>query len=76
MIYMDSRSANDGSYTLNVTFDVGTAQTSPRLTCRTRWLSPSGSCRPMSYVRVFRSPKRQPQPLLFLAIKATDPRYD
>ena len=26
MIYMDSRSANDGSYTLNVTFEVGTAQ--------------------------------------------------
>ena len=26
MIYMDSKSANDGSYTLTVTFDVGTAQ--------------------------------------------------
>ncbi|MGO9423931.1 MAG: efflux RND transporter permease subunit, partial [Steroidobacteraceae bacterium] len=26
MIYMDSRSSNDGSYTLNVTFEVGTAQ--------------------------------------------------
>src|SRR5271156_2019261 len=26
MIYMDSKSANDGSYTLNVSFDVGTPQ--------------------------------------------------
>ena len=26
MIYMDSKSANDGTYTLTVTFDVGTNQ--------------------------------------------------
>jgi len=40
-----SKSANDGSYSLTVTFDVGTDQTSRRWTCRTRSPSPSASCR-------------------------------
>jgi hydrophobe/amphiphile efflux-1 (HAE1) family protein len=76
MLYMDSKSANDGSYSLNITFDIGTDQdlaavdVQNRLSIAQRQL-PTDVTR--SGVTVF---KRQPQVLMIAALKATDPRYD
>jgi hydrophobe/amphiphile efflux-1 (HAE1) family protein len=76
MLYMDSKSANDGSYSLNITFDIGTDQdlaavdVQNRLSIAQRQL-PTDVTR--SGVTVF---KRQPQVLMITALKATDPRYD
>ena len=76
MIYMDSRSANDGSYTLNVTFDVGTAQDIAAVDVQNQVAIAQRQLPPDVIRQGVSITKRQPQPLLFLAIKATDPRYD
>ena len=76
MIYMDSRSANDGSYTLNVTFEVGTAQDIAAVDVQNQ-VAIAQRQLPADVLRQGVSiTKRQPQPLLFIAIEATDPRYD
>lgn len=76
MIYMDSRSANDGSYTLNVTFDVGTAQDIAAVDVQNQVAIAQRQLPPDVIRQGVSITKRQPQPLLFLAIKASDPRYD
>jgi len=76
MIYMDSRSANDGSYTLNVTFDVGTAQDIAAVDVQNQVAIAQRQLPPDVLRQGVSITKRQPQPLLFIAIKATDPRYD
>ena len=76
MIYMDSRSSNDGSYTLNVTFDIGTAQDIAAVDVQNQ-VAIAQRQLPQDVLRQGVSiTKRQPQPLVFVAIRATDPRYD
>ena len=71
MIYMDSRSANDGSYTLNVTFEVGTAQDIAAVDVQNQ-VAIAQRQLPADVLRQGVSiTKRQPQPLLFIAIEAT-----
>ena len=74
MIYMDSRSANDGSYTLNVTFEVGTAQDIAAVDVQNQVAIAQRQL--PADVAGSLDQKRQPQLLLFIAIEATDPRYD
>ncbi|HEY2145985.1 MAG TPA: multidrug efflux RND transporter permease subunit [Steroidobacteraceae bacterium] len=76
MIYMDSRSANDGSYTLNVTFEVGTAQDIAAVDVQNQVAIAQRQLPPDVLRQGVSITKRQPQPLLFIAIEATDPRYD
>ena len=76
MIYMDSRSANDGSYTLNVTFEVGTAQDIAAVDVQNQVAIAQRQLPPDVLRQGVSITKRQPQPLLFVAIEATDPRYD
>jgi HAE1 family hydrophobic/amphiphilic exporter-1/multidrug efflux pump len=76
MIYMDSRSANDGSYTLNVTFDVGTAQDIAAVDVQNQ-VAIAQRQLPQDVLRQGVSiTKRQPQALLYIAIESSDPRYD
>jgi HAE1 family hydrophobic/amphiphilic exporter-1/multidrug efflux pump len=76
MIYMDSRSANDGSYTLNVTFEVGTAQDIAAVDVQNQVAIAQRQLPPDVLRQGVSITKRQPQPLLFVAIEASDPRYD
>jgi HAE1 family hydrophobic/amphiphilic exporter-1/multidrug efflux pump len=76
MIYMDSRSANDGSYTLNVTFDVGTAQDIAAVDVQNQVAIAQRQLPPDVLRQGVSITKRQPQALLYIAIKANDPRYD
>ncbi len=76
MIYMDSRSSNDGSYTLNVTFEVGTAQDIAAVDVQNQVAIAQRQLPPDVLRQGVSITKRQPQPLIFAAIEATDPRYD
>src|SRR5271154_3195436 len=76
MIYMDSRSSNDGSYTLNVTFEVSTAQDIAAVDVQNQVAIAQRQLPPDVLRQGVSITKRQPQPLLFIAIEATDPRYD
>jgi hydrophobe/amphiphile efflux-1 (HAE1) family protein len=76
MIYMDSRSANDGSYTLNVTFEVGTAQDIAAVDVQNQVAIAQRQLPPDVLRQGVSITKRQPQPLIFVAIAASDPRYD
>ena len=76
MIYMDSRSSNDGSYTLNVTFEVGTAQDIAAVDVQNQVAIAQRQLPPDVLRQGVSITKRQPQPLIFIAIEATDPRYD
>ena len=76
MIYMDSRSANDGSYTLNVTFDIGTAQDIAAVDVQNQVAIAQRQLPPDVLRQGLSITKRQPQALLYIAIKSNDPRYD
>jgi hydrophobe/amphiphile efflux-1 (HAE1) family protein len=76
MIYMDSRSSNDGSYTLNVTFEVGTAQDIAAVDVQNQVAIAQRQLPPDVLRQGVSITKRQPQPLIFAAIEATDSRYD
>jgi hydrophobe/amphiphile efflux-1 (HAE1) family protein len=76
MLYMSSKSGNDGSYTLTVTFDVGTNQDLAAVEVQNRVAIAQRSL-PQEVVRQGVTViKRQPSPLLFIALRATDPRFD
>ena len=45
MMYMSSQSTNDGSYTLTVTFEIGTDPNLAQLSCKIASPWPSRSCR-------------------------------
>ena len=76
MLYMSSKSGNDGSYSLTVTFDVGTNQDLAAVEVQNRVAIAQRSL-PQEVVRQGVTViKRQPSPLLFIALRATDPRYD
>jgi hydrophobe/amphiphile efflux-1 (HAE1) family protein len=76
MIYMDSRSSNDGSYTLNVSFEVGTAQDIAAVDVQNQVAIAQRQLPPDVLRQGIAITKRQPQPLVFVAIRALDPRYD
>jgi hydrophobe/amphiphile efflux-1 (HAE1) family protein len=76
MIYMDSRSSNDGSYTLNVTFEVGSAQDIAAVDVQNQVAIAQRQLPPDVLRQGVSITKRQPQPLLFVAIEASDARYD
>lgn len=76
MLYMSSKSGNDGSYNLTVTFEVGTNQDLAAVEVQNRVAIAQRSL-PQEVLRQgITVIKRQPQPLLFIALRATDPRYD
>ena len=76
MIYMDSRSANDGTYTLTVTFDVGTDEDIAAVDVQNQVAIAQRSL-PQEVVRQgVVVAKRQPQILMLVTVRSTDPRYD
>ncbi len=76
MIYMDSKSGNDGSYTLTVTFAVGTDQAIAAVDVQNQ-VAIAQRALPQEVVRQgVVVAKRQPQILMLVTVRATDPRYD
>ena len=76
MIYMSSKSSNDGVYQLTVTFEIGTSQdlaavdVQNRLTVAERFLPRQVLEQGLAIY------KRSPQVMMAVAIESTDPRYD
>jgi hydrophobe/amphiphile efflux-1 (HAE1) family protein len=76
MLYMDSKSVNDGTYTLTVTFEVGSDPDIAAVDVQNAVTSAQRQL-PADVLRQgVTITKRQPQPLVIIALKATDPRYD
>ena len=76
MIYMDSKSANDGSYALTVTFDVGTDQDIAAVDVQNQVAIAQRQLPQQVLQQGVTVAKRQPQILLAVAIGSDDPRYD
>ncbi len=76
MLYMSSKSSNDGAYSLTVTFDVGTDQDIAAVQVQNQ-VAIAQRFLPQDVLRQgVTITKRQPQVLMAVAIRATDPRYD
>jgi HAE1 family hydrophobic/amphiphilic exporter-1/multidrug efflux pump len=76
MIYMDSKSGNDGSYNLTVSFEVGTNPAVAAVDVQNQ-VALAQRALPQEVVRQgIVVAKRQPQILLMVSLRATDPRYD
>ena len=76
MLYMSSKSGNDGSYALTVTFDIGTDQDIAAVQVQNR-VAIAQRQLPQEVVRQGISVnKRQPQILLLVGLTASDPKYD
>ncbi|MBS0374073.1 MAG: multidrug efflux RND transporter permease subunit [Proteobacteria bacterium] len=76
MLYMSSKSSNDGTYTLNVTFEVGADQDIAAVDVQNQ-VAIAQRQLPADVLRQgVTITKKAPQALMYLAIKATDPRYD
>jgi len=76
MIYMSSKSSNDGAYALTVSFDVDADQDIAAVDVQNQVAIAQRSL-PQEVVRQgVTVAKRQPLPLLFITLRATDPRYD
>jgi hydrophobe/amphiphile efflux-1 (HAE1) family protein len=76
MLYMDSKSASDGTYSLNVTFEVGSAQDIAAVDVQNQVAIAQRQLPPDVLRQGLTITKRQPQALLYIAIKSSDPRYD
>ena len=76
MIYMDSKSANDGSYTLTVTFEVGTDQDIAAVDVQNQVAIAQRQLPQQVLQQGITVAKRQPQILLAVAIGSDNPRYD
>src|SRR5450755_1234262 len=76
MIYMDSKSANDGSYALTVTFAVGTDQDIAAVDVQNQVAIAERQLPQQVLQQGVVVAKRQPQILLAVAIGSDDPRYD
>jgi HAE1 family hydrophobic/amphiphilic exporter-1/multidrug efflux pump len=76
MIYMDSKSASDGSYTLTVTFEVGADQDIAAVDVQNQVAIAQRQLPPQVLQQGITIAKRQPQILLVVAIRAVDSRYD
>ena len=76
MIYMDSKSANDGTYSLTVTFAVGTDQDIAAVDVQNQVAIAQRQLPQQVLQQGITVAKRQPQILLAVAIGSDDPRYD
>ncbi len=76
MIYMDSKSASDGSYTLTVTFEVGADQDIAAVDVQNQVAIAQRQLPPQVLQQGITIAKRQPQIMLVVAIRSVDPRYD
>jgi hydrophobe/amphiphile efflux-1 (HAE1) family protein len=76
MIYMDSKSANDGTYSLTVTFAVGTDQDIAAVDVQNQVAIAQRQLPQQVLQQGITVAKRQPQILLVVAIGSNDPRYD
>ncbi|HWG71491.1 MAG TPA: multidrug efflux RND transporter permease subunit [Steroidobacteraceae bacterium] len=76
MLYMDSKSANDGTYNLTVSFDVGTAQDIAAVDVQNQVAIAQRQLPAQVLQQGIVVAKRQPQILLIVAIGSDDPRYD
>jgi hydrophobe/amphiphile efflux-1 (HAE1) family protein len=76
MIYMDSKSANDGTYNLTVSFDVGTAQDIAAVDVQNQVAIAQRQLPAQVLQQGITVAKRQPQILVIVAIGSDDPRYD
>jgi hydrophobe/amphiphile efflux-1 (HAE1) family protein len=76
MIYMDSKSANDGSYNLTVSFDVGTPQDIAAVDVQNQVAIAQRQLPTQVLQQGITVAKRQPQILVIVAIGSDDPRYD
>jgi hydrophobe/amphiphile efflux-1 (HAE1) family protein len=76
MIYMDSKSSNDGTYTLSVTFAVGTDQDIASIDVQNQVAIAQRQLPQQVLQQGVTIAKRQPQILLAVAIGSDDPRYD
>jgi hydrophobe/amphiphile efflux-1 (HAE1) family protein len=76
MIYMDSKSANDGSYSLTVTFAVGTDQDIAAVDVQNQVAIAERQLPQQVLQQGVVVAKRQPQILLAVAIGSDNPRYD
>lgn len=76
MLYMSSKSGNDGSYTLTVTFEIGTDQDIAAVQVQNR-VGIAQRQLPQEVVRQgVNVIKRQPQILMLVTVRATNPRFD
>ncbi|HSW11937.1 MAG TPA: multidrug efflux RND transporter permease subunit [Solimonas sp.] len=76
MLYMSSKSGNDGSYSLNITFDIGTDQDIAAVEVQNK-VAIAQRQLPQEVVRQgVTVTKRQPQILMLVAVKASNPKYD
>lgn len=76
MLYMDSRSANNGAYSLTVTFAIGTDQNIAAVDVQNQVAIAQRSL-PQEVVRQgVVVAKRESQILLAVSVRSTDPRYD
>ncbi len=76
MLYMDSKSANDGSYSLTVSFEVGTAQDIAAVDVQNQVAIAQRQLPAQVLQQGITVAKRQPQILLTVAIGSDNPRYD
>jgi hydrophobe/amphiphile efflux-1 (HAE1) family protein len=76
MIYMDSKSASDGSYTLTVTFEVGADQDIAAVDVQNQVAIAQRQLPAQVLQQGITIAKRQPQILLVVSIGSDDPRYD
>jgi hydrophobe/amphiphile efflux-1 (HAE1) family protein len=76
MIYMDSKSASDGTYTLTVTFEVGTDQDIAAVDVQNQVAIAQRQLPQQVLQQGITVAKRQPQILLVVSIGSDDPRYD
>ncbi|HEX4389787.1 MAG TPA: multidrug efflux RND transporter permease subunit [Steroidobacteraceae bacterium] len=76
MIYMDSKSASDGSYSLTVTFEVGADQDIAAVDVQNQVAIAQRQLPPQVLQQGITVAKRQPQILMVVSIGSDDPRYD
>jgi HAE1 family hydrophobic/amphiphilic exporter-1/multidrug efflux pump len=76
MIYMDSKSASDGSYNLTVTFEVGADQDIAAVDVQNQVAIAQRQLPPQVLQQGITVAKRQPQILMVVSIGSDDPRYD
>jgi HAE1 family hydrophobic/amphiphilic exporter-1/multidrug efflux pump len=76
MLYMNSKSSSDGNYTLTVTFEVGTDQDIAAVNVQNQVAIAQRQLPQQVIQQGVIVAKRQPSILLFVALRAKDPRYD
>ena len=76
MLYMSSKSSNDGSYQLTVTFEIGTSQDLAAVDVQNRVSVAQRSLPAQVLEQGVAVYKRSPQVMMAVAVESNDPRYD